>query len=305
MTTRGDAIKAWAFLVVPAAALLELGAHVVQTHEVVSDADWQAARGVVQATAKPDDLVIFAPWWTDPVGRWQLGGAIASVEREAYADVSRFPRAVEVSIRGEHAKDLAGWKAVDEKRAGAVTVTTLENPSYAKTIDDLLTHVSPEGMSASIGGDAPCAWQRGRAQTGGLGFGPAIPADKFACGRTFAGISVVADMDYHAHRCIYAPPPGGPFPLRLVFTGVTFGDVLHGHHGLYVEAERNREGADVSLAFSVGDEVIGRVTHRDGESWKEFELPTGDLKGKKADLVAEISSAASYRRMYCFEAVTR
>ena len=301
-----DGLKAWAFVAVPVVAVLELAAHVVQTRSVVPDADWTAAKTIVQRSAHPDDLVVFAPRWTDPVGRLDFGAQMATVEREAYADVTRFPRAFEVSIRGEHVKDLAGWKKVGEEHAGKVTVTTFENPSWTKTVDDLLAHVSPTAMEVTVG-DAgrACPWMHTQAQTGNLGFGPAIPADRFACGRTFAGISVIADLDYRAHRCLYAPPPGGPEPLRVTFKDVTFGDVLHGHHGLYVEAERNEDGAPISLAFSVGGKVLGRVSHADGQGWKEFELPTGELKGQRGDLVAEVSAANGHRRMYCFEAITR
>ena len=35
----------------------------------------------------------------------------------------------------------------------------------------------------------------------------------------WVGVSVVADLDYLPHQCIYAPPPGGA-PLRLRFLDV-------------------------------------------------------------------------------------
>ena len=81
--------------------------------------------------------------------------------------------------------------------------------------------------------------------------------------------------------------------------------MLHGNHGLYVEAERARTGSPVSITFSVGDKKIGKATHQDGDSWKGFEFSTGDIKGQRGDLVAEIASANGNRRMYCFEAITR
>ena len=151
----------------------------------------------------------------------------------------------------------------------------------------------------------PVVRARGPAQTGNLGFGPAVPGDRFACGGGFAGVSVIADLDYEARRCIYAPPPGGARVLRIAFRGVKFGSTLHGHHGLYVEAERNKNGAPVTLALRVGDDYVGKVVHNDGEGWKGFELPTGELEGKTADLVAEISAPSGNRRAYCFEAITR
>jgi hypothetical protein len=63
--------------------------------------------------------------------------------------------------------------------------------------------------------------------------------------------------------------------------------------------------APVSIAFHSGSTSIGKLVHRDGEGWKNFELDTSDLDGKSAELVAEITSSSRERRQYCFEADTR
>lgn len=301
-------LKSWAFAAVPLVGLVELGAHVVQVRGVTPDSDWAAAKDAVQHDAKPEDLVTFAPRWVDPIGREKFGGAMATLEREAPGDVSRFPRAFEVSIRGEHAADLSFWKKLGENKFGSVTVTTLENPTYRPTLDDLVSHLTADAAVVSKAddhGETPCNFTTGAPQTGNLGFGPAMPAQRFECGGARVGVSVAADMDYYPHRCIYAPPPGGNSTLRIKFANVLFGDVLHGNHGLYVEAERGRSGSPISISFSVADKKIGRATHQDGDSWKGFEFSTGDLKGQRGDLVAEIASSTGNRRMYCFEAITR
>ncbi|MGH7284721.1 MAG: hypothetical protein ACRELY_24615 [Polyangiaceae bacterium] len=299
-------LKSWAFAAVPLVGLVELGAHVAEVRGVTPDSDWNAARDSVKAEAKPEDLIAFAPRWVDPVGREKFGKELATISREAPGDVSRFPRAFEVSIRGKHWPEFETWKKADEKHFGAVTVTTFENPGYRSTLTDLVSNLDGDHASVSrveASGEAECAWAVGVPQTGNLGFGPAIPSHRFDCGGMRIGASVVADMDYVPHRCIYVPLASSA-PVRITFKDVTFGDVLHGNHGLYVEAERGRVGAPVYISFSVGDQKIGHAEHRDGESWKGFEFSTGDLKGQKGDLVAEISSSGS-RRMYCFEAITR
>ena len=43
------------------------------THDVVPESDWAAARDVVKAELQPDDLVVFAPFWADPLGRRSFG----------------------------------------------------------------------------------------------------------------------------------------------------------------------------------------------------------------------------------------
>jgi hypothetical protein len=294
--------RTWAFAAVPAVGLLELGAHVVQTHSVVPDGDWAAAREYVRAQTRPEDLVAFAPRWADPIGREHFGPAIATVLREARADESRFPRAFEVAIRGAHLATLRGWRRADERHFGGVTVTTWVNPAPALVLDDLVSLTGPERLRVSVG-DRDCPFAHTPPQSGGLGFGPAIPGDRFVCPTGgFVGVSVVADLDYIPHRCVFAPPSGGG-AMRLRFLGVRFGRALHGHHALYVEAE-HLKGAPVTIAFSIRGIAIGNAIHRDMEGWKAFELDTTDFAGKQEDLVADIASSGD-RRLYCFEADTR
>jgi hypothetical protein len=283
--------------------LLELATHAVQIHSAVPERDWAAAREYIAAQAKSEDLVAVAPRWADPIARQRLGPELATVEREARPDESRFAHAVEVSIRGAHLSALRGWHRSAERRFGGITVTTWNNPAPARVIDDLVTLVGPDRLRVWQG-DRACPFVHDSPQSGGLGFGPAVPGHRFVCpGGSFVGVSVVADLDYVARRCIYAPPLGAG-PLRLQFAGVRFGRSLHGHHALYVEAERTPQGAPVTITFSVGGTTLGTVAHRDGDGWKPFEFDTSERAGTEADLVAEIVSSGD-RRMYCFEADTR
>jgi hypothetical protein len=302
-------VKKWVVFVVPAIAVCELLLHLHQVSSVVPDADWDRAKAEVQKQVKPDDLVAFAPRWVDPIGREHFGDGIATLEREAYPDVTRFPRAIEVGIRGEHLADLAGWRQVGREKVGAITITTFANPSPVTLRDDLLRHVGKPEMHVELdgpGGDHECRFGRFGVQTGGLGFGPAVPALRYQCGgNAFAGISILPDLDYRPRRCIYAPAQGANNVVRIRVDDFAFGRVLHGHHGLYVEAERDKKGAPVEIAFRSGDKSIGRLVHRDGEGWKGFELDTSDLAGKSAELDAEITSVSRDRRMYCFEVDAR
>jgi hypothetical protein len=294
----------WAFAAVPALGLIELAAHTVQTRRVASDADWSAAREYVAAQAKREDLVAFAPTWADPLGRAHFGALLATVEREARPDETRFPRALEVSIRGAHLPAFAEWRRSAEQRFGSVSVTTWENPAPAEVLDDLVSRIDPQHLRVWRG-DAECTFARGTAQTGNLGFGPTVPGDRFVCpAGAFVGVSVVADLDYIPRRCIFAPPPGNA-PLHLRFADVSLGRVLHGHHAIYVVAERDRKGTPVTLSFKFEDIPLGTLVHRDGDGWKPFELDTGALAGRRGELLVDISSPGGERRLYCFEADTR
>ena len=302
------AIKKWGMFVVPAVAVCELGLHFHQVSSVVPGEDWDRAKAEVEKKVKPDDLVAFAPRWVDPIGREHFGPGIATLEREAYPDVTRFPRAIEVGIRGEHLADLAGWKEVEREKVGAITITTLANPSPVTLRDDLLNHVGKQDMHVELDGAAgprECTFGRYGVQTGGLGFGPAVPAMRYQCGSAFAGVTILPDLDYRPRRCIYAPAQGSGNVVRLRATSFAFGQVLHGHHGLYAEAERDKKGAPVELTLRSGDKTFGRVVHRDGEGWKGFELDTSELAGQTGELDVEVTSVSRDRRMYCFEVDAR
>ena len=297
-------VRKWLVFVVPAVAVAEILLHLHQVRSVIPDDDWKRAKAEVEQRAKPDDLVAFAPRWVDPIGREFFGSSLATLEREGYPDTTRFPRAIEVSIRGEHLDDLAGWKEVEHTKVGDITITTLANPSPVTVLDDLLKHVGQPDMHVSLDG-RECAFGRYGVQSGNLGFGPAVPSMRYQCGgNAFAGISIVADLDYRARRCLFAPPQGQA-KLRFRFDGIAFGNVLHGHHGLYVEAERELKGSPITLVFRSGEETLGTVVHRDGDGWKPFDLNTVNLAGKTAELNVELSSGSNDRRLYCFEADTR
>lgn len=304
MTWLSPRLVKWSFVAVPLAGVLELGAHVVQVRSTVPDADWEAARDAVKEVLKPADLLSFAPSWSEPVGRHFFGDELATLARMAPADEGRFPRAVEVSIRGKHRPAFETWRLASSRQVGKVTIRVYENPSYAPATADLVEEVAAgrAQVSTARGGD-PCRFVTDSAQAGGLGFGPAVPRARYACAGTFVGVSVLADLDYAPRRCIYMlTEPGRPTTLR--FPALAFGRKLVGHHALSPHAEREGHGPPVQLLFlSETGSVLGRAVHRDGESWKAFEFDTSALAGKRADLVVEVSTPA--QRQYCFEAVAQ
>ena len=201
---------------------------------------------------------------------------------------------------------------LSERTSGKVTVRLRENPAPVHVLSDLVTLFGPDvkvtrtgGGKHGGGGEESCSWQHGRAQTGSLGFGPAVPGDKATCeGGGMAGLTVLPALDYSARRCLEATPLGDGAALHLHFPQVVFGKQLHGHHGIYVEAERHKTGAPVTVVFSHGGQTLGRANHRDGDGWSGFTLDTSALAGQTGDLDVEVESAEANRK-YCFEADTR
>jgi hypothetical protein len=292
---------------VPFVGIVELGLHIHQVSDVVPERDWASARDAVAKELGPDDLVTFAPYWADPLGRRTFGDTIMTFERAARSDEARFARAWEVSIRGFHDPTLAKWRKVSEQHHGAVTVALFENPAPEKVIDDLIDFVGPGKMTVSrveAGAETPCTFQHG-ATAGGSTVVPQgllVPADKFVCGGGHVGVAVLHALDHHPHVCIEATPLQNA-TLKLVFKGVTFGASLTGHSGVQWVSERVPSQERTTVAFSAFDRPIATHTHKLGAGWVGFELPTEDLAGKKGDLVAEIGG--SQQRYFCFEASTR
>lgn len=292
---------------VPLVGVVELVLHAKQTTaDVVPDKDWAAAREAVAKDLKPDDLVTFAPFWSDPLGRRSFGDEIMTFKRAARSDEARFARAWEVSIRGFHDPTLERWKKVSEQKHGAVTVTLLENPSQERVVSDLLEFVAPERLAVSrvdANGEAACAFQRGSTSGGStvVPQGLLVPADKFVCNGGHVGVTVLHDLTHHPRVCINAN--AGQGTLRLKFIGVTFGESIVGHSGIQWYGERAPSRNVATITFSAFDRPIGTHLHRHGAGWVNFELPTAELAGKRADLVADVGGQGD--RYYCFEASTR
>lgn len=297
----------WLLCLVPLVSIVELALHAKQTGDVVPESDWAAARDIVKAGLRPDDLVVFAPFWADPLGRRTFGDSIATLKRAGRSDERRFARAWEVSIRGAHEETIARWKKVEERKAGAVTVTLWENPDHTKVIDDLIDLVTPERLTVSrvdANGEQPCPFQRGTTSGGTtvVPQGLLTPADKFVCAGGHVGVAVLHALDHRPHLCIFATPLQGA-TLRLRFSDVTFGASLHGHSGIQWLVERNPTPEKVSVSFSAFGHTLGTHLHKVGVGWVGFELPTGDIEGKKGELTVDVASSS--QRQFCFEATTR
>lgn len=308
---RAPSALRYAFLLVPLVALTEIALYAKQSRDVVPAGDWAAAKAHVASKLAPTDLVVFAPKWQDAVGRQVFGPEIMTLERAARPDDTRFRRTFEVSARGARRPEFADWKLTEQLAFGALRVSLYENPAPITVIDDLVKHISPDKAQVfrlePAGTESACAFVRGPVGSGGTyyPFGPATPGDRFNCGSSYVGVSVVQALDHEPRLCIFAPPIGGGQVLQMRFPGVRFGKTLHGHHGIHYDAERHKTGTPVMISFRVKDTIIGRTAHVDGQGWSGFDFETTELDGKSEELRVEVTSASGANRKYCFEADTR
>jgi hypothetical protein len=303
-----ERIRPWLYLIVPLIGAIELCLQLGQTHRHIAEEDWSRVRDRLSAMIQPDDLLALAPSFMEPIGREKLGAGLITLARAARADDSRFARLVEVSLYGAHLGEFTLWPVTGSQHIGAVTLTIRTNPSYEPVLDDLIEHVRARQVRVSLldaKTETPCAFTRSAPLAGNLGFGPAIPAERFACDGSLVGPTVLADLDYRPRRCLLAPPPGGDGVLRLSFPGVRFGRMLRGHHTINVHTERAVFESPVTISFRASGRLLGRFVHADGDGWKPFAAETGELFGQTAELVVEVKTAGSIKSPYCFEATTR
>jgi hypothetical protein len=140
---------------------------------------------------------------------------------------------------------------------------------------------------------------------GGLAGHPTFPADRFECpGGSFfnVGVTVIADQDFRARRCVWAhPPENGELLIR--YRNVDLGQVIAGHSGMYWVVERNRSGAPVQLGVRVNGQAVGSAVHVDGDGWTSFEFDLGEQAGLSGATVEFSVRSSNHRhRHFCFEA---
>lgn len=300
----------WALLAVPLFGLAELVGQRWTTHRAPSFDGWSEIEAPVRAMKLAGDLVVIAPGWADPMARRALGDELMPLRDVARPDETRYAHAIEVSILGERAPELRGWREESRREQGKFLIRRLANPAPQAVIYDFVDHARPG--EADVRGTEPpmeCVWNpRAQLLAGGLGGHPTFPQERFECpaGVFFnVGVTVIADEEFRPRRCLWSHPLArGELVTR--FHDVPLGQVIRGHGGLYWMVERERKGAPVTLTIRVDGDTVGAFTHRDGEGWKGFEVPLGAHAGQRAHEVELAVTSTNYKdRHFCFEADTR
>lgn len=300
----------YAFLAIPLLGLAELGAHFWFAKRPPSFDGWAAVVGPVRETRREGDLVVIAPSWADPAARRVLGDEFMPLRDVARPDESRYAHALEVSILGEHAPELAGWREESRRVEGKFLLRRLANPAPAQVVYNFVDHARPP--FADVRGTEPavnCPWnphaQLG--QSGGFGH-PVFPTERFECpGGAFfnVGVTVIGDEEFHPRRCLWSHPfARGEIVTR--FHQVPLGRVVRGHGGLYWHVEREKRGAPITLTVRVDGDTVGSVVHRDGDGWAPFQFDLGAHAGAAAaEVEIAVSSPNNRDRHFCYEADTR
>lgn len=305
---------AWALaLCLPTLGAVELGLSLWFARRTPREADFVAARPRLLALRREVDGAAVAPRWLEPVARMALGEEVLPLGDVARPDESRFARMLQISARGATLPELSSFRVVRrEDLGGGLVATIFENPSPARPTFDFTAAVAAGQADVAWvlpDGRAPCAWRTGIATAAPGLFGhPAMPRDRYVCGRAAwqsVGVTVHDDERHLARRCVWSHPPEGGH-VSLVFRDVQLGRELRGHQSIHWTLERDRPGTPVVLSLRVDGVEVGRDVHRDGEGWRPFSLPLGELAGRRArEVELRIESERADQRHVCWEADTR
>lgn len=299
---------------VPALGLFELWGYFHHARRAPTPEEWEGARPLVAEAYRASDVVVVAPHWAEPLARWKFGDDLMPLREVARPDVSRYPRAIEVSAMGERSPELRGWQLESEKRAGKISVRTLVNPEPPSVRFDFTDHLGPASAKVEYtknGKVTSCPWKsRAAIDTRGYYSPPPFPPQRFQCEGEgpahFVGVTVIQDDRALPRRCIFSPPPsqGGETVTR--YEKVPLGDVIRGHLGIQWIMERDRLGSPITLRVVVDGDDIGTAVHEDGDGWKPFELPLGaHANAESATVEFRVTAKDDKDRHLCFEADTR
>ncbi|HTL32636.1 MAG TPA: hypothetical protein VL326_05910 [Kofleriaceae bacterium] len=255
--------------VVPALLLV-----VVSTWEVCStprlaasvpgDDAWDHAEELVRAGYQPGDLIVFAPPWNDPVGRLHLGDLIP-VEMAARMDAAKYGRIWELSIRDEHAPEVAGLKPAKSATVGGVTVS-LYTREPAIVVSDLKSAMATMKVE---GGMRP-------------------------------SLEVAAEVGFEPHQCLQLTPSPNQ-PVRITFPQLQLGSQLVAYVGLADVFTRRDIRAPGSFAIEIGGKQVASANPGVDDGWMRLSAPTTP---GPAD-VTFIASATTGQRLICFMAEAR
>jgi hypothetical protein len=301
---------AYLWFAVPLAGGAELAMQFWCEHRAPRFDEYARLRDPIASIKRSGDVVVVSPRWAEPLVRRALGDSLMPIEETARSDVSRFDRAIEVSMMGEHSKELSGFHEVAKQEVGPFELRALENSKVEPVVYDFVSHVRPP--DATVFGTDPevhCDFsERAQVLSGGLSGHPTFPRERFLCpgGEFFnVGVTVIADEKFLPRRCIWSHPfEHGALVTR--FDGVTLGERITGHGGMYWVIERDRAGAPIELQVAVDGDVVGTYVHRDGDGWSSFDFGLGDhAHATKATVEFRVSTANYLHRHFCFEATSR
>ncbi|MBL4632976.1 MAG: hypothetical protein JKY56_03840, partial [Kofleriaceae bacterium] len=231
-----------------------------------SEQDWQAAADYVRANKAPGELIVFAPEWSDPIGRQYLGDQIP-IEMAARMDAARYSGIWEVSTAGSRAKETKGLSADRSESFGELR----------------LRHYPQE--AARISYDFTKEWRTAKV-TGH--------------GRPRFGLQ---EVGFEPHQCVLVVPRPNQ-SITLTFETVILGSEIVGYVGLADVFTRRKIRDPGQLEVLIDGKVVSSATAGVEDGWVRFSAKTNPGQSAVEFRLTAVGPNAKDRRI-CFAAEAR
>jgi len=233
-----------------------------------SKAQWKALATHLETNMAPNDLLVIAPSWLDPVGRQHLG-PLMSIPMVARMDAASFSGVWEVSARGATAPETRFLRASKSMHFGDLTLRYFPQTPVVVRYD-----FRKHWRSARVHG---AVQQAPRLRLEEVGFAP--------------------------HQCIQTTPKAGK-TVHMRFSKVPLGNTLVGYVGLADVFTRRDIRNPGALSLWINGEEKHQLTFGVDEGWKRFEVATTN---KIADVEFRLTAVGpgSRNRRICFAAEAR
>ncbi|MGZ3477536.1 MAG: hypothetical protein ACXWUG_29470 [Polyangiales bacterium] len=308
----------------PVVGIVELALAESQKRAVPTDAEWHDAAVAVRAMKAPNEMVIVAPRWAEPLGRKALGDvdkSLVELKMAGRSDLEAVPRVVELSIRNQDDPQTKGWKLVEERKFGHVKVRVLENPKPDKLVRDLIDEfgqdtpavklpVGPNGVP--LPGVAPtetCRWETSASRMPDLFRGPPLPPTHFLCppfdlAWSWVAPTVTTDLEYVPRRCIFLHPSDQA--TAITFPPRRIGHKVVAYMGLQALDERELNKPPVNARIEIAGKEVAVAKHKDGDGWLRFEGSTAEFAGQNHPVrIVTWADASPQFRVACVAAQLR
>lgn len=296
------------WLVLPAAALAELGAHHYFSQSAPTASQWRDLPAAVDALRRPGDLIVVAPPWAEPLARQVLGEQRMPLADLGRMDGAGYAGALEVGLLGERAKEVRHFTQLAVERSGPFLIRRLQNPAPLLALYRFLDNARAPSLRVSeLRGDSEqsCLFTRqARSSAGGLGGHATYPRERFRCSggeRFLVGVTVMDDQHYRPKRCLLAHPPDEG-ALRLEFADVPFGKRIRGGAAFTHLLARDDHGAAVQLSVHVAGRSLPAQAFRPERGFQPFDFVMPPNLPASGSVRFEVRSASLPARELCFSA---
>jgi hypothetical protein len=256
-------------ILLAAVALWEIVAVGRASARAASPEDWRALSAALrQRRRSPEELIVFAPSWIDPLGRQALGDLIP-IDMAARMDAARYPVIWEAALEGARASETRGLEPVSTERFGRLVLRRYQQ-APALVVTDFVAAFD-------------------RAAVAGRSVGKPTVS--------------VEEVGFEPHRCVrVTPQPDGT--ATITYRAVALGRELVGYVGLADVFTRRDIRDPARLVVTIDGAPVADVQVGVDDGWMRFAARTQAHAAEVTFAATALGPGARDRRV-CFAAEAR